>query len=126
MSCLRHRRLLLTLYVLAMFWLTSASTVLAVQQHHVPLAHGEATAVTTAAVDRPAEAGAAHAVSNASSDDTDSDGPQGGEGGVDDQVVVPEPVQLLLTRLRSSIPAGGTAALPPAPSFGPLRPPRVA
>jgi hypothetical protein len=126
MSFLRHRRLLLTLYVLAMFWLTGASTVLGAQQRHMPAAHGEAAAVMAAASDRQAEADAGYAVAGTSADDTDSDGQQGSDGGVDDQMVVPGSVQLPLTRLRSSMPAGGAAMLPPAPSFGPLRPPRAA
>ena len=126
MPCLRHRRLLLTLYVLAMLWLTSASAVLGAQQRHVPMARGEAAAVMTAVPDRQTEADATYAVSKASTDDTDSDGQQGSDGGLDEQMVVPVPVQLPLSRLRSSIPVGGAAALPPAPSFGPLRPPRAA
>ncbi|GLQ89427.1 hypothetical protein [Dyella flagellata] len=117
----RHRSLLLTLCALALLLLASTSKVFGVQPRHslcTQTAHASAMAVVG---DDESVAEAGHDSSNDYNNGQFED-----DSGVDDELVSPALVHVALVPVRSGVPVDIAPSLRPAPTAGPLRPPRAA
>ncbi|RUL78274.1 hypothetical protein [Dyella choica] len=117
----RHRSLLLTLCALALLLLAGTSKVLGAQPRHGTCAQTSlASAMAVAGHDKAVAEKAGGASSDCNNDQLDDD------CGLDDELVAPALVHVVLAPVRSGVPVDIAPSLRPTPSAGPLRPPRAA
>lgn len=117
----RHRSLLLTLCALALLLWASASKVFGAQPRHGFYEQAAPVSAAVMAGDEQTVADHAHGFSHDCNSSVFDD-----DGGVDDEMVSPAQVHVVLLPARCDVPVSTVPSLQAAPSAGPLRPPRVA